>query len=756
MRAICFLVAAVTAFWLVGAALGDAVTPPRPPCRPGGDCSVRSLSVDGGVTVGSQPLIGSSSVVLYVDPANAGSDSNPCTSGGSGACATFQGACSKLPLFPESSIIVIADGGTYSGMCDLSQTTMGNLAGVPSQVTFQGQWKTATVATGSATGTATAGTAGTGTASGTLSDSTQSWTANDLRGKWATITTGTGAGQRFDICANTATQLTACGQWTAPDTSSSYAIQVPATIINGNAGLYYDDGANCGANATCATQATSTVGLLVAQPWSQRANSAVRVTAIDFTGGMSRGIGLISGGLTVDHCQFDAALTTGVRYYGSSGLTITDSTFTPASTAVVQSVGGMGSAVKLARNFMNVSTDVTLQGFNALAYFGFNTMLCPGSNCVRLNGTANAEFFAETYSGTICLRTQGSAFGRGYHSKVMVDGSTFSCTAFNMSAEDGSEIWIDSNGSGSTTINDNGSAPTAILNGHITYYPTLTIQNEPAAGGWNICDASIKDADVRALSPPKVGCPTTRATLEELGAANSTQLAAATLGPGFSLAPTATASLPSCPGPAPYDAGTYVWDSTTSQAKVCDGAQYQSLAYAPVSIANGGTGNGSLAVTAGGLLYTDGTRVQNSGAGTGCVKGNGSSAPSIGTCFGSGSEHTLTTIYLNAAAPASLTVEGGHHLGSNFTVTHFTGYLGVAGAVGCTGNITFSATDGSGTCTGTIAANTAVGTYDTGAPAGACAFTTSAPNLIFKITGAGGVCAPQPVLINIDVAGYTP
>lgn len=48
-------------------------------------------------------------------------------------------------------------------------------------------------------------------------------------------------------------------------------------------------------------------------------------------------------------------------------------------------------------------------------------------------------------------------------------------------------------------------------------------------------------------------------------------------------------------------------------------------------IANGGTDNGSLAVTAGGVIYTDGTKFQNSGAGTTgqVLTSNGSSAPSF-------------------------------------------------------------------------------------------------------------------------------
>lgn len=52
----------------------------------------------------------------------------------------------------------------------------------------------------------------------------------------------------------------------------------------------------------------------------------------------------------------------------------------------------------------------------------------------------------------------------------------------------------------------------------------------------------------------------------------------------------------------------------------------------PVAIASGGTNNGSLAVTAGGVVYTDGSKLVNVGAGTAgqALLSNGSSAPTWG------------------------------------------------------------------------------------------------------------------------------
>jgi len=53
-------------------------------------------------------------------------------------------------------------------------------------------------------------------------------------------------------------------------------------------------------------------------------------------------------------------------------------------------------------------------------------------------------------------------------------------------------------------------------------------------------------------------------------------------------------------------------------------------------IANGGTNNGSLAVTAGGVVYTDGTKLVNVGAGTAgqALTSNGAGAPTWASAGG--------------------------------------------------------------------------------------------------------------------------
>jgi hypothetical protein len=90
-----------------------------------------------------------------------------------------------------------------------------------------------------------------------------------------------------------------------------------------------------------------------------------------------------------------------------------------------------------------------------------------------------------------------------------------------------------------------------------------------------------------------------------------------------------------------------------------------------VDIAHGGTNNGSLAVTAGGALYTDGTKVVNVGAGTSgqLLQSNGASAPSwatvstesrtlLGTITASGNSVSLTGLNLTPYYALYIVING--------------------------------------------------------------------------------------------------
>ena len=100
-------------------------------------------------------------------------------------------------------------------------------------------------------------------------------------------------------------------------------------------------------------------------------------------------------------------------------------------------------------------------------------------------------------------------------------------------------------------------------------------------------------------------------------------------------------------------------------------------------IANGGTNNGSLLVTAGGIIYTDGTRFQNVGAGTSgqFLTSNGASAPTWGSGSFTPVAPTVQTFTSNGTyttptsprTPLYIDVEvvggGGGGGGGNFTTS---------------------------------------------------------------------------------------
>lgn len=85
-------------------------------------------------------------------------------------------------------------------------------------------------------------------------------------------------------------------------------------------------------------------------------------------------------------------------------------------------------------------------------------------------------------------------------------------------------------------------------------------------------------------------------------------------------------------------------------------------------IANGGTNNGSLAVTAGGALYTDGTKVVNVGAGTSgqFLKSNGASAPAWSSVSVTNSVASKTSNYTLLTSDFQI---NGDASGGAFTLT---------------------------------------------------------------------------------------
>ncbi len=168
-------------------------------------------------------------LTLYVDPT--GSDSGGCTASGTSACLTIQGALGKVPKLIRHRVTINVAAGNYAGFIVSGFTQDQTVNQTTGGLYILGTLANATVATGSASGTATSGTAGSAQTFGTLTDSTQTWTTNDLVGKWVVISSGTGSGQTVVISSNTTDTITVVGTWTAPGATSVYAIQEPSSVI---------------------------------------------------------------------------------------------------------------------------------------------------------------------------------------------------------------------------------------------------------------------------------------------------------------------------------------------------------------------------------------------------------------------------------------------------------------------------------------------------------------------------------------------
>jgi len=121
-------------------------------------------------------------------------------------------------------------------------------------------------------------------------------------------------------------------------------------------------------------------------------------------------------------------------------------------------------------------------------------------------------------------------------------------------------------------------------------------------------------------------------------------------------------------------------------------------------IANGGTNNGTLPVTAGGVVYTDGTKLQNTGAGTSgqFLQSTGAGTPiwtsSTGTFGGNGADGAISNP-VAATAPFQVDATTWSLTGANtYTLT------GTPTIINC--NSTFTLGDGSNASTITVATGT--------------------------------------------------
>lgn len=170
-----------------------------------------------------------STLTYYVDPT--GADTNACTASGTAACATVTGALNKVPLHLNNNVTINVANGTYTDTVVISNFSFRGASTVTLSIT--GSLTGFTVATGTNTGSITAFSdqPDTGSSLGTLTDSGQSWTVNDLKGRFIEITSGAQSGAVRPIINNTATAVSFAGSFaTDPIIGVTYRISTPGAV----------------------------------------------------------------------------------------------------------------------------------------------------------------------------------------------------------------------------------------------------------------------------------------------------------------------------------------------------------------------------------------------------------------------------------------------------------------------------------------------------------------------------------------------
>lgn len=336
-------------------------------------------------TVGVMPdeLKTTGAIALYVDPT--GNDANDCRSPGTGACLTIQSAWNRVPKTIRHPVTIDVAAGTYSGAyLDRVEIETAETPSVGASIQIRGTLQNATLTTSTATGTLTAYSAyGSPTTFPVLTDSTKSWTVNDLKGRFVSITSGTGVGTVAVIISNTATTMTVAETGVVAASGSGYAIQDSATICNTGVGFPKTVGQALGTG-------TSTACLYIngAQSRTVRASDSLEISGFRFTMA-GRAIAYAGGSsFSINQCQFrgtGTAAQISPLGQGSARWGVLKSSFTIPTSGT--GIGGTGGTQMLVSNsFLSGGTSpIALSTGLGFASVFATVIECSATNCVGIN-----------------------------------------------------------------------------------------------------------------------------------------------------------------------------------------------------------------------------------------------------------------------------------------------------------------------------------------------------------------------------------
>lgn len=288
-----------------------------------------------------------SALTFYVDPT--GSDSNACTASGTEACATLMGALNKIPLNVRHTVIINVAAGTYTETVAFPTFNfVRSSSSVSGSITVTGAARTApTLASGTTSGTLTSPTTSLSVSNGASSftDSTQTWTVDNLVGSFIEMTSGALSGQVCPISSNTSTTVFTSCVGSGGLAGDTYAIRVPSSNF---------------------------VGAWRIGGFGGVATNGVALVDLALSSSVASGLSVFSnmGTVVFTRCKLTSSLVEGTAFSVSSRFTATSSIFQGVTTngAVLFFSGGSAAPplVSLAAStVINTGTAVAL-GFTGL------------------------------------------------------------------------------------------------------------------------------------------------------------------------------------------------------------------------------------------------------------------------------------------------------------------------------------------------------------------------------------------------------
>ena len=351
-------------------------------------------------------------ISLFVD-GTLGSDSNPCTASGASACRTLAGALSKLPRFIRHNVTITVAAGTYAESLNITNGLYINNAVT---VAIVGALDSFTPATGTNSGTTSAATAASSSGPPSITDSTQTWTVNNLKGRFVSFTSGSLSGSVFPITSNTATTLSMAGTASA-GVGAAYSIVTPSVIF--------------------AQPASGTISNLDAR-------GTLSFNSIDITSGVGIGTGVFfnnGGTISVNRCRF-LSNGNGTAFSAAGSMTLFNSVFQNdgSGAGFISTAGGRPPAptLTLTNTYFRATTGIAL---NILSNSMLNSAQFPTGNTLEVTtgtGLVNRSGTQAT-SGNgfyVTCTTAGSGIGAAF-------GTNIPLVATNSYGPGGSFTWRD-------------------------------------------------------------------------------------------------------------------------------------------------------------------------------------------------------------------------------------------------------------------------------------------------------------------------